>query len=62
MGKVGYNGLTIYFKNTVEFELCGAYSRGTTEIFSLVRFLVCSNASKKDCPPRLNGFDCKPNK
>lgn len=49
-----------YFKNTVEFELCGAYSRGTVEIFSLIRFLVCSNASKKDCPLRLNGFDCKP--
>jgi hypothetical protein len=49
-----------YFKNTVEFELCGSYSRGTSEIFSLLRFLACANANKNDCPKRLNGFDCKP--
>jgi hypothetical protein len=49
-----------YFKETIEFELCGSYSRGTKEIFSFLRFLVCANASKKDCPKTLLGFSCEP--
>ena len=49
-----------HFRETIEFELCGSYSRGTTEIFSLLRFLVCANATKDDCPPSLLGFSCEP--
>lgn len=49
-----------YFRNAIEYELCGSYSRGTVEIFSLLRFLACANASKKDCPKQLNGFRCAP--
>jgi len=49
-----------HFRNTVEFELCGSYSRGTMEIFSFIRFLACANASADDCPSSLNGFECKP--
>lgn len=47
-------------QNTVEFELCGSYSRGTTEIFSLVRFLCCENGTPSDCPRTLNGLKVSP--
>tara|TARA_B100000674_G_scaffold309700_1_gene257249 strand:- start:1250 stop:2353 length:1104 start_codon:yes stop_codon:yes gene_type:complete len=49
-----------YFQDTIEFELCGAYSRGTVEIFSLLRFLVCANAKRIDCPKTLLGLNCQP--
>lgn len=49
-----------YFKNTIEFELCGSYSRGTREIFSFVRFLVCKNAKPDDCPKSLQGLYVDP--
>ena len=49
-----------YFKETIEFELCGSYSRGTKEIFSFLRFLVCANANKEECPKTLVGFSCEP--
>lgn len=45
-----------YFKENFEFELCGGYSRGTTEIFSFVRFLACENADQSECPQTLNGL------
>lgn len=48
------------FRNVIEYELCGSYSRGTVEIFSLLRFLACANASVEECPKRLNGFRCSP--
>lgn len=47
-----------YFSDSIEFELCGSYSRGTLEIFSLARFLTCSNADESECPQTLNGFTC----
>lgn len=47
-----------YFSDSIEFELCGSYSRGTLEIFSLVRFLTCANADESECPQTLNGFSC----
>lgn len=49
-----------YFQDTVEFELCGSYSRGTCEIFSFVRFLVCKNANAADCPQTLRGLYVQP--
>lgn len=49
-----------YFKNTIEFELCGSYSRGTREIFSLVRFLVHKNVTSDDCPRKLHGLNVEP--
>jgi len=49
-----------YFQNTIEFELCGSYSRGTREIFSLVRFLVHQNGTPSDCPKQLQGLSVSP--
>lgn len=49
-----------YLKDSIEFELCGSYSRGTIEIFSLLRFLICANSDESECPQTLNGFDCTP--
>tara|TARA_Y100000817_G_scaffold314681_1_gene314544 strand:+ start:175 stop:1284 length:1110 start_codon:yes stop_codon:yes gene_type:complete len=49
-----------YFHETIEYELCGSYTRGTVEIFSLLRFLICANANKNECPKQLLGFHCHP--
>ena len=49
-----------HFRNVIEYEMCGSYSRGTHEIFSFLRFLACANASSKECPKQLNGFTCDP--
>lgn len=49
-----------YMQNTVEFELCGSYNRGSVEIFSLVRFLCCENGTAADCPKTLNGLRVSP--
>jgi len=47
-------------QSTVEFELCGSYSRGTTEIFSLVRFLTSEDGSPQRCPSSLHGLNISP--
>lgn len=45
------------FAKTIEFELCGSYSRGTVEIFSFVRYL-CRGGQ---CPMNLSGYYLAPN-
>ena len=40
--------------------MAGSYSRGSTEIFSLARFLCCENGSPGDCPRSLNGLNVSP--
>ncbi len=49
-----------FFSENIEFELCGSYSRGTVEIFSLMRFLICANAKPSECPKTLIGLSCEP--
>ena len=49
-----------YFKDEFEYELCGAYSRGTLEIFSMIRFLVCANLDSSKCPKSLQGIYLQP--
>jgi hypothetical protein len=49
-----------YFKDEFEYELCGAYSRGTLEIFSMLRFLVCANLDSSKCPKSLQGIYLQP--